>query len=87
MRSALIAALSLPLILAGCGDAPPNPAVQSRQLPEKPAFAHPVTTPAPRAGEDARAVLLRERQAKNLANARLKSFGDWYDGVRREFAQ
>lgn len=73
--------------MAGCGDGAPNPAVPQRQLPEKPAFAQQVTTPPPRAGEDARAVLLRERQGKNLANARLQAFGDWYENVRKEFAQ
>jgi hypothetical protein len=75
-------------MLAACGDEPPNPAVPPRQLPEKPAWAAPVTTPAPKAGEFCTVVVKRERNAKNLVNARMTAFGDWYDNtVRKEFAQ
>lgn len=61
--------------------------MKPRQLPERPAFAVPVMTPAPRAGEFCTVVIKRERQAKSLANARITSFGEWYENVRKEFAQ
>ncbi|MFA7279832.1 MAG: hypothetical protein WC100_07030 [Sterolibacterium sp.] len=69
-------------MLVACAEKTVSPSTDKRDLPVKPSWAQPVFVGPPKAGENAIAVIGRERGGR-LANAgRLKRFGQWYDNVR-----
>ena len=85
MRSPTLACCLL-LTLTACAREPQfQPA--SRQLPQEPAFAAPVLLPAPKAGEKAAVVILRERRGRQRANVIITCTIDWYRGVAASYAR
>lgn len=73
------------LMLSGCAGS--GSAVLTRSLPQSPDWVEPVTTPEPRAGEDALVIAARERAAKAAANNKISEFKNWYEGVRADYSR
>lgn len=57
-----------------------------RDLPPLPDFAKPVEMQARRLGEPLILVTGRERAGRLAANAIIVEIGNWYGGVRRDYA-
>lgn len=80
--------LPLTLLLAGCGDEPPNPSVTARELPQWPSFARKVYVQPARVGEDWRVVSKRYELGLDQANARIGKAEMWYEkGVREAYSK
>jgi hypothetical protein len=71
--------------LSGCATSGEPPI--ARVLPNPPAFAQPVTVAQPKKGEPLVAIAARERAGRLAANGRIKSFVEWYEGVRADYAK
>ncbi len=85
LRAGLVA-LSIAATLTGCVTTNPGPA--ARDLPPVPdELMKPVAKPKLYKGQDARAALRLTGSALDQANERLKASGEWYQGVRRDFAE
>lgn len=82
---ALAAALSLGTLLSACQTS--GSAQLARALPPAPGYVRTVTTPDPKAGEDALVVAARERLGKAQANCIIRNFSDWYERVREVYAK
>lgn len=72
-------------MLTGCGPSGEPPT--ARVLPPPPPFAAPVQVAQPKKGEPLIGIAARERAGRVAANARITSFVEWYEGVRRDYAQ
>lgn len=72
-------------MLTGCGASGEVPI--SRDLPQAPAFAKPVSVKEPEAGEPALAVAARERAGRMQANRVITALLNWYAGVRRSYKE
>jgi hypothetical protein len=72
-------------MLSACAQSGEPPT--ARVLPPPPAFAKPVIVAQPKKGEPLVAIAARERAGRLAANARITSFEQWYESVRRDYAQ
>lgn len=86
LKSALLiaAALSAPMTLSGCANAPAREPL-TRQLPAAPSFARPVSVPDPKPGESAIVVASRERSGRQQNASVIERFRNWYGGVRKSY--
>ncbi len=82
----LLAVPAVPLMmsLTGCQD---GVAGLKRQLPPLPSSCTPVPEPEIRRGEDARVALAKAAAAFLQANWHIQACRDWYEGVRKSFAE
>ncbi len=83
----LMCVCCLPVMLIACAGSPARQAVVSRDLPALPAYAVPVPPPAVRAGQDPKALAGAALVALDKANTRIVDLGQWYEGVRSDYAR
>lgn len=84
-----IKAALLIIVTCGCltGCASPGGMLPAVNLPARPVTFGPVAVPAVKVGDSARVSLAEHRSSLLKANGTLRSFGSWYDKVRKDYSR
>lgn len=73
------------ILLNGCAHSDQRDAPLATKLPPRPSFMAPVASPV--YTRDGYRAIAETKQALTKANKRLVKSGDWYEGIRGEFAK